>query len=96
MSGNAITCKGQVTVPKAIRQARGLRTGSKVGFRAAGDDAEIFLPSTPVDFPPSDLGLVRGKRPIAQADFDVVEVLAILATPLGALTYASNPMAGAR
>ena len=76
MSGNAITSKGQVTIPKAVRQKLGLRTGSKVGFRVAGDHAEIFLVSTPVDLPPSGFGLVRSKRPSVPADFDVAEILA--------------------
>jgi AbrB family looped-hinge helix DNA binding protein len=36
-----MTSKGQVTVPKHLRERTGLRSGSEVGFRQRGD--EIIL-----------------------------------------------------
>lgn len=37
----AITSKGQVTIPKSIRDALHLSTGSKIGFVLSGDEAVI-------------------------------------------------------
>ena len=32
-----LTSKGQVTIPKHVRQKLGIRTGSRVSFRLVGD-----------------------------------------------------------
>lgn len=37
-----VTSKGQVTIPKAVREQLGLKPGSKVEFRS-GTDGEIVL-----------------------------------------------------
>jgi AbrB family looped-hinge helix DNA binding protein len=36
-----MTSKGQVTVPKAVRDALGLREGDRVVFRVVGERAEL-------------------------------------------------------
>lgn len=36
-----ITSKGQVTVPKAVREALGLKEGDRVVFRVSGERAEL-------------------------------------------------------
>jgi AbrB family looped-hinge helix DNA binding protein len=38
---SAITSKGQVTIPKQLRQQLGLRRGSRVCFALVGDHIEI-------------------------------------------------------
>ncbi len=43
MFGSGITSKGQVTIPKDIRKALGLKAGDRVTFVADGDKA-ILLP----------------------------------------------------
>ena len=42
MWGTSITSKGQVTIPKEIRKALGLKTGDRVEFVADGDKAILF------------------------------------------------------
>lgn len=36
MAHATVTSKGQITIPRSVRQALGLRAGSRVGFRIAG------------------------------------------------------------
>jgi AbrB family looped-hinge helix DNA binding protein len=36
-----VTSKGQVTIPKAIREKAGIRTGSEVEFRVDGDSVVV-------------------------------------------------------
>ncbi len=43
MAGVSVTSKGQVTIPKQVRQALGIRTGSKVEFRLEGGGARLKL-----------------------------------------------------
>jgi AbrB family looped-hinge helix DNA binding protein len=39
----AVTSKGQVTIPKRVRQALGIRAGSKVEFNLDGGGARLRL-----------------------------------------------------
>lgn len=39
----SVTSKGQVTIPKRIREALGITTGSKVEFDVAGGGAQMKL-----------------------------------------------------
>ncbi len=77
MSAFSITSKGQVTIPKEVRQRLGLRAGSKVRFRVVGDHAEIerigpaTLPSVR-----SGAGMLKHKVPACPVDFDVATLLA--------------------
>lgn len=41
-----LTSKGQVTIPKEIRDAFGLRTGDKVEFVVTGEEKAILRPVT--------------------------------------------------
>jgi AbrB family looped-hinge helix DNA binding protein len=59
-SSSSITSKGQVTIPKALRQQLGLARGSRVSFqlvRASG------------------FGLLRSRRPPVPVDFDPASLL---------------------
>ena len=40
-SGCAVTSKGQVTIPKLMRQQLGLHGGSRVCFELVGDHLEV-------------------------------------------------------
>jgi len=69
MLGTGITSKGQVTIPKEIREALGLKTGDRVTFVADGDKAILF----PVrgDFLSLKGALknyFKGKKPISIAE----------------------------
>ena len=56
MAAVSVTSKGQVTIPKRVREALGIRPGSKVDFEVAGAGARLKVvrknaPSRPEDGP---------------------------------------------
>ena len=60
MPSTTLTSKGQVTIPKAVREELGLRVGDKVAFRVLEDGTVVVEPET-VDF--LDLeGILKPKR----------------------------------
>ena len=75
MDTTSVTSKGQVTIPKPLRQQLGLRQGSKVEFVLVGDHAEMRIVSMPVDLPSSGFGMLRSKRAPVPADFDPAGLL---------------------
>ena len=40
-----VTAKGQVTIPKAVREVLGIGPGSKVDFKRASDGSIILVPA---------------------------------------------------
>lgn len=54
-----VTSKGQVTIPKAVRDLLGLRAGSKVKFRY-GPNREIILERAEGERPPSKFAKFLG------------------------------------
>jgi AbrB family looped-hinge helix DNA binding protein len=72
---SSITSKGQVTIPKALRQQFGLARGSRVTFSLVGDHIELrpWKPEQPV--PVSGFGLLRSSRPAVPVDFDPASLL---------------------
>jgi AbrB family looped-hinge helix DNA binding protein len=75
MGDLSVTSKGQVTIPKAVRQKLGIRAGSKVQFHVVGDHAEMVPVSAPVEVPSDGYGLLKSRRGSAPADFDVASLL---------------------
>jgi AbrB family looped-hinge helix DNA binding protein len=72
---SSVTSKGQVTIPKALRQQLGLARGTKVIFQAIGDHIEIRA-HRPLASPiASGFGLLRSPKPPVPADFDVASLL---------------------
>jgi antitoxin PrlF len=43
MDGGSVTSKGQVTIPKKVRTALGITTGTKVAFAAEGGTARLTV-----------------------------------------------------
>ncbi len=76
METTSVTSKGQVTIPKPLRQQLGLRQGSKVAFVLVGNHAEMRIVSTPADLPASGFGMLKSKRAAVPADFDPAGLLA--------------------
>lgn len=74
-STSSITSKGQVTIPKALRQQLGLARGSRVSFQLVGDHIQVrpCKPQQPVSS--SGLGLLKSQRPPAPVDFDPASLL---------------------
>lgn len=71
-----VTSKGQVTIPKSVRQRLGLRRGSKVEFVVVDDRVELRVHSTPMEVPTSGFGMLRSMRAAVPADFDPADLLA--------------------
>ena len=46
MPSTTLTSKGQVTIPKAVRDELGLRVGDKVAFRVLDDGTVVVEPET--------------------------------------------------
>lgn len=70
MEPTSVTSKGQVTIPKPLRQRLGLRQGSKVEFVLVGDPVEMRIVRTPADLPASGFGRLKSTRAAVSADFD--------------------------
>lgn len=70
MDATSVTSKGQVTIPKAVRQRLGIRQGSRVEFVVSGDHALMRVASSPVASVVSGFGLLKSKRKPVPADAD--------------------------
>ncbi len=70
MEPSSVTSKGQVTIPKSVRQRLGIRQGSKIEFSLVGDLVEMRVKSTPQEVPTSGFGMLKSQRPTVPADFD--------------------------
>lgn len=71
----SVTSKGQVTIPKSLRQKLGIRQGSKVEFVLAGDHVELRVKSSPVAIPANGFGMLKSKKTAIPADFDPASLL---------------------
>lgn len=74
MNQPSVTSKGQVTIPKEVRQRLGIRAGSRVSFRVVGDHVEMKAVSMPAAVPTSGFGLVKTKKTAVPADFDPAQL----------------------
>jgi antitoxin PrlF len=54
-----VTSKGQVTIPKAVRDLLGLKPGNAVAFELVGD-GRVILVKVGGERPPSRFGALRG------------------------------------
>jgi AbrB family looped-hinge helix DNA binding protein len=75
MEATSVTSKGQVTIPKAVRQRLGIRQGSKVEFALVGEYVEMRVVSTPTEMSTSSFGMLKSKRVAAPVDFDPASLL---------------------
>ncbi len=71
----SMTSKGQVTIPKALRQQLGLGRGSRVCFELVGDHIELRPWKPQQDLPASGFGLLKSQRPPVPVDFDPASLL---------------------
>ena len=71
----SVTSKGQVTIPKSLRQRLGIRQGSKVEFSLVDDHVEIRVSSTLFEVPESGFGLLKSRRKAVPADFDPADLI---------------------
>ncbi len=75
MDTTTVTSKGQVTIPKEIRQKLGIRKGTRVEFVLVDGRVELRIHTSPAQIPRSGFGLLKSRRPPVPADFDPADLL---------------------
>ena len=75
MGITSVTSKGQVTIPKPVRQQLGIRQGSRIEFSLVGDHAELRVRSSPAEVPASGFGMLSSRKRAVPADFDSASLL---------------------
>ena len=107
MSKATVTYKGQITLPKAVRERLGVQAGDRVSFRETGDGVTLIVAGIPtLELPPPhpvrlEVRPINGRQKIRAANRRNVNLPAPpLATPRGisigaslvrASVYGSNP-----
>jgi len=68
-----VTSKGQVTVPKTIRDYLGLKTGSAVTFERLASGEIVMRPTKPKPKPPSgSLAKLRGRATVKMTTEEIM------------------------
>ena len=75
MSVTSVTSKGQVTIPKEVRQQLGIRQGTQLEFAMVGDHVEMRIKSTTATQPESGFGMLKSRRAAVPADLDPATLL---------------------
>lgn len=75
METTSVTSKGQVTIPKEVRQKLGIQQGSKIEFLIADDHVELRLKSSPAKVTSNGFGMLKSKKTAVPADFDAASLL---------------------
>ena len=71
MEVTSVTSKGQVTIPKELRQQLGIRQGSRIEFSLVGDHVEMRVRSSPSgEAARSGFGMLKSRRTAVPTDFD--------------------------
>ena len=72
---SALSSKGQVTIPKILRQQLGLSRGSRVSFELVGDHIEVRAAKGKTPQQLSSFGLLKTDVRPVPADFDPATLL---------------------
>ncbi len=75
MGSTSVTSKGQVTIPKPVRQKLGIRQGSRIEFSLVGDHAELRVRSSPAEVPATGFGMLTSSKPSVPSDLDPASLL---------------------
>jgi len=75
MEATSVTSKGQVTIPKEVRQQLGIRQGSRIEFAVVDNHVEMRVKSSPTGAPDSGFGMLKSRRATVPADFDPASLL---------------------
>ena len=75
MLATSVTSKGQITIPKQIRQKLGISKGSKFEATIVGDHIELYPTTTIHDISGSGFALLTSNRSAVPADFDPATLL---------------------
>lgn len=76
MDSTSVTSKGQVTIPKKVRQKLGIRQGTRVEFLLTDDRVEMRVVASPQLPTASGFGMLKSARAAVPADFDPATLLA--------------------
>lgn len=75
MEDFTVTSKGQVTIPRDIRQKLGIHAGSRVRFWLEDGVARFEVVAPMVSEVESGFGMLRSRRKSVPADFDPASLL---------------------
>lgn len=75
MLRTSVTSKGQVTIPKAVRQQLGIRKGSQISFEVIDNHIEMRVSNTPIKLKASGFGLLKSNKNAVPVDFDPAGLL---------------------
>lgn len=75
MEATSVTSKGQVTIPKELRQRLGIRQGSRIEFSLVGNHVEMRVCSSPASPIGSGFGMLKSRRTAVPTDFDPATLL---------------------
>ena len=75
MGITSVTAKGQVTIPKPMRQQLGIRQGTRIEFSLVRDHVELRVRSSPAEVPASGSGMLTSRKRAVPSDFDTASVL---------------------
>ena len=75
MGITSVTSKGQVTIPKPVRQQLGIRQGTRIEFFLVRDHVELRVRSSPADVPASGFGMLISRKRAVPSDFDAASLL---------------------
>lgn len=75
MESTSVTSKGQVTIPKEVRQRLGIRAGTRIEFLIVNDHVEMRVSSSPAEIAESGFGMLKSRRSSVPADFDPASLL---------------------
>ena len=71
-----LTSKGQVTIPRDVRQHFGLKQGMAITFEIEGDHIALRAARSSGQVQASGFGLIKSRRKAVPADFDVASLVA--------------------
>ena len=75
MQSTSVTSKGQITIPKQIRQQLGIRKGSKLKASIVGNHIELHISNIPANITSTGFAMLQSKRPAVPTDFDPASLL---------------------
>jgi AbrB family looped-hinge helix DNA binding protein len=81
MDASTVTSKGQVTIPKEVRRALGIRQGSRIAFTTKNGKAELRVLHRAPETVVSGHGMLDARGKHMPVDFDVASLLAPKLTP---------------
>jgi len=75
MQSTSVTSKGQITIPKHIRQQLGICKGSKLEAAIVGNHIELYIDNIPSNITSTGFAMLKSKRPAIPTDFDPASLL---------------------